>query len=319
MLAWYLLNHAWFQFLNPLPISSFLTQCSSLFVFPHVLLIIIGKIIFHLFPQLPCPLSFFPPFLPFLAAFSFFFIPHLSSPTFPLQWYCFLFFKFLVQICFSLSLSLFFFQILYLFGCFNPFSHSLALLSLSLSSLGLLSFHLFSPFFLLVLFFFFLYLFLLSFSTSYPYYTNVMISSVFLVISLFFLLLLLFILLFSLLHFQSSNLFPVLPFSFLSFHFLFFLIFVVSTQFSSFISFAKFEFIITMLFIFFNSYLFSPFPLFSSFSSSSFSPFSLFSSSSSYPITSLWWFPQFSLSFPGSRAPRSRTLSIPDLYITENQ
>ena len=58
-----------------------------------------------------------------------------------------------------------------------------------------------------------------------------------------------------------------------------------------------------MLFLFFNSYLFSP----------SFLPllFLLSPSSSSYPITSMWWFPQFSLSFPGSGAPRSRTLSIP--------
>ena len=30
------------------------------------------------------------------------------------------------------------------------------------------------------------------------------------------------------------------------------------------------------------------------------------------PVTSMWWFPQFSLSFPGSGAPRSSTLSIPD-------
>ena len=56
-----------------------------LFVFPHVLLIIIGKIIFHLFPQLPLPLSFFPPFLFLLLFLSFFYsssiLSYISAPV----------------------------------------------------------------------------------------------------------------------------------------------------------------------------------------------------------------------------------------------
>ena len=168
--------------LNPLP---FLAPFSSLFVFPHVLLIIIGKTIFHLFPQLPLPLSFFRLFLFLLFFLSFFFysssiLSYISAPV--------ILFPILQISCTSAFFSLLFcfFQIFLLFCCFNPFSHSLALLSLSLSLLALLSFHLFSPFFLLVPFFFFLYFILFSFSTSYPYYTNVMISSVSLVISFLF-------------------------------------------------------------------------------------------------------------------------------------
>ena len=150
MLIWCLLNHARFQFLNPLPISSFLAPCSSLFVFPHVLLITIGKIIFHLFPQLPLPLSFPPS--SFLAALSFllfliFFIPHLSSPPFLLRWPFFLFLKFFLYICcffllFCLFVCFFFFKFLVFFFCccccFNPdISFISFAANLSLSSLAL--------------------------------------------------------------------------------------------------------------------------------------------------------------------------------------
>ena len=235
MLIWCLLNHAWFhEFLNPLPISSFLAPFISLFVFPHVLLIIIGKIIFPPFSSTSSsPLVFAS--LSFLAGFSFFLflflfysssiLSYISAPV--------ILFPILQFSCTSVFFLSLFFQFFFLFCCFNPFSHSLALLSLSLSSLALLSFHLsissflLFPLFLPLLLFHFISLLhqcddFLSFSCHFP----------------LFLLLLLFILLFSLLHFRSSNLFPVLPFSFLSFHFQFFLIFVVSTQFSSFISFA---------------------------------------------------------------------------------
>ena len=115
-------------------------------------------------------------------------------------------------------------------------------------------------------------------------------------------------------YFRSSVLFSyssVFFFVFFLHIFTFFLISVVSmsTQFSSFISFALYKFIITMLFLFLwkflNFYLFFFFLLFF-FSSSSLSSLFLH-----IPV---WRFPQFSLSLPGSGAPRSRTLSIPDLW-----
>ena len=101
-------------------------------------------------------------------------------------------------------------------------------------------------------------------------------------------------------------------FLFFSFFFVFFLhilphVVSNSTQFSSFISFAWFKFIITMLILFLIFYLFS-FLLFS-FSSHS---FLLPPSSPLILHIPVWWFPQFSLSFPGSGAPCYRTLSIPD-------
>ena len=95
-----------------------------------------------------------------------------------------------------------------------------------------------------------------------------------------------------------------------SFFFTLSLIYVVSisSQFSSFISFAWFKFIITMLFLFVREllnfcllfFLFSFLPLL-------FLP----PPSSLFLHITVWPFPQFSLSFPGSGAPCSRTLSIP--------
>ena len=296
MLIWCLLNHAWFQFLNPLPISSFLAPFSSLFVFPHVLLITIGKIIFPPFSSTSSsPLVFAS--LSFLAGFSFFLSFSFLFLIFPLLHFrssdIVSYSSNFLYICF---LSLFF-SFFFLFCCFNPFSHSLALLSLSLSSLALLSFHLSISSFLL--FPLFLPLLLFHFISLLH---NVMISSVSLAISLFFLLLLLFILLFSLLHFRSSNLF-------LFFRFLFCLF---TSNFSSFSLFQpSFPHSWALLNLNLSSprssssiptsfllFLFSP-----SFSSSSFSPFFLFSSSSSYAITTMWWFPQFPCHFLGAVLP----------------
>ena len=74
-----------------------------------------------------------------------------------------------------------------------------------------------------------------------------------------------------------------------------------------------YKLIITVLFLFlckfFNFYLFHFSFLFSSFS---FLPvLFLLPPSSLFLRIPVWWFPQFSLSFPGSGAPRSHTLSIP--------
>ena len=130
-----------------------------------------------------------------------------------------------------------------------------------------------------------------------------MISSIFLDISLLFSCCCFSFLFFFFFYFRSSVLFSyssVFFFVFFLHIFTFFLISVVSmsTQFSSFISFALYKFIITMLFLFLwkflNFYLFFFFLLFF-FSSSSLSSLFLH-----IPV---WRFPQFSLSLPGMVLP----------------
>ena len=141
-----------------------------------------------------------------------------------------------------------------------------------------------------------------------------MISSIFLYISLFFLLLLLVI---PLLSFSSIS-YPVFSFPFLQFSFSSF-----SSHSSSFLSFQfqpSFPHSLVLLDISLSSPCSSSSSVSYSISTSSFlfSPLFLSFLSSFFflPLPFLympvWRFPQFSLSFPGSGAPRSRTLSIPD-------
>ena len=176
-----------------MPVSStflsliFLLYC---YVWPHLVLYLpfhmfcllwLLKLFSTFFPQLPLSLSFFPPFLFLLLFYP---LSTLSS-------------IFALPILYPiLPISSFFFQILFYFCCFSPVSllihklcliwvyHGLPCIFLNFYLLFYFGFSLFLPLSSFLLFSSTFFLF--SSFSSYPTYTNVMISSVFLTISLLF-------------------------------------------------------------------------------------------------------------------------------------
>ena len=279
----------------------------SSLVFPYFLLITIDKIIFTFFLNFlfKSTVSVFPPFLLFLLKFhSSSIVSCISNPVI-----FFLFYKFLHQ----------FLQIFPHFSCFNPGSSSIRLASFKFI-ISCLSFSWISTPFLFFPPFSFLFLlphsslpihfpitplwWFLQYSLTFPSFSFV---AAFHSSSFFF-------------HFRSSD-----RFSCSAVFFVFFLHILphsISTQFSSIII-ALLQFIITMITPSSSSssssisaYSFF-FPLFFLFSSFSFLPLLfLLPPSSVFLHISVWRFPQFSLSFPGSGAPRSCTLSIPVRELT---